>query len=70
MSDKSKAAIPGLPHACGSWVVHSPCRATAELFSRKNVEKLESIGWKVETTAAYLTRINAEISAKATGADQ
>lgn len=58
----SAPCIPELPHGCNSWVVHSPIGATAELWSRKNVERLASIGWKVETTAAYLNRINAEIA--------
>lgn len=53
--------IPELEHHCGSWVMTSPTGRVYESFNRRNVEKAHAAGWKVETAAQYLGRLNKEI---------
>lgn len=47
-----------------SWMVTSPSGKVFELYTQANVIRAELAGWKVESAAAYLARINAEIRAK------
>jgi hypothetical protein len=55
-------AIPELERHCGSWIATLPNGVVAEFFDRRNAEKADAAGWKVETAAQYLGRINAEWS--------
>jgi hypothetical protein len=59
--------IPELEPHCGSWVVTSPTGRVYELFERADVEKVAAAGWKVETAATYLGRINAAIRFNSSG---
>lgn len=59
------AAIPELPHGCGSWVCTAPDGERREVFYQRNAELAAALGWRVETAIDYLHRINNEI---ATGA--
>lgn len=56
--------VPQLGRHEGSWIVTSPAGMVVELFERTNVEIAAQLGWRIETVAAYLGRINAEIRAK------
>ena len=55
-------AIPALEPSCGSWVVS---RKSGEViggfFERVNVERFNPATCVVETTLAYLCRLNAKI---------
>lgn len=57
--------IPELEPTCGSWVVTSPGGRVVELYERANVEKAAEAGWRIETSAGYLARINDLIRAGA-----
>lgn len=50
--------IPNLEPTCNSWVCTSPGGRVVELHNRENVEKAAAAGWRVETAAGYLARIN------------
>lgn len=52
------ATIPALEPHCGSWIVTSPEGRVIELFTERNVQTVADAGWRVETAAAYLGRIN------------
>lgn len=56
--------IPALGHGCGSWVVTCKVtgRAVAELFSARNVGRVNRERYAVEATNAYLARLNATIA--------
>lgn len=58
---ESSSAIPALESHCGSWVC-SHAGSHFETFSRRTAERAASIGYHVETAAAYLARINRESS--------
>jgi len=53
--------IPNLPPRCGPWIVTAHDGTVLEFFDKANVQKAANHGWKVETTADYLHRINTEI---------
>jgi len=55
--------IPELEERCGSWVCTSPAGEVREFFERANAEKAAASGWRVETAATYLARINRELRA-------
>jgi hypothetical protein len=58
--------VPELEVNGNSWVVTDPKSGRVyELYSRTNVEEIAAQGWRVETAAKYLGRINAEIRAAA-----
>jgi len=57
--------IPALPSTCNSWVVTSPAGTVYEFGNRRNVEKAAAAGWRIETAAEYLGRINQEIRSTA-----
>lgn len=65
MTTEAKGDIPPLPHGCGSWVVTAPDGLVYELHKRSNVRLAAAQGWKIETAADYLHRINTEIKAGA-----
>lgn len=54
-------SIPDLEPHCGSWICISPLGTVREFFSRANTEKAAAYGWRVETAAQYLGRINAAL---------
>ncbi len=56
---------PDLEPHCGSWIATSGARVV-ELFTRRDADKLAAAGWRVETAAQYLGRVNAEIRAGST----
>lgn len=56
-----KATIPDLESYCGSWIVTSPAGRVVELYERSNVERAANAGYRVETAAQYLGRVNCEI---------
>lgn len=53
--------VPELEPHCGSWICTSPGGEVREFFERANVERAASTGWRVETAAQYLGRVNAAI---------
>jgi len=53
-----------LENRVGSWMVTFPSGEVREFFSKANVEKAATAGWKVETALEYLARINTEILKK------
>ena len=55
------AKIPELEPHCGSWVCTSPEGVVREFYDRANVEKAARAGYRIETAAAYLSRINREL---------
>lgn len=57
------AEVPPLEPHCNSWVVSrkDTGEAVAELYVRGNVERVNSDRYTVETSAAYLARINRQI---------
>ncbi len=56
---------PDLEPHCGSWIATHGTRAV-ELYERSDADKLAAGGWRVETAAQYLGRVNAEIRAGST----
>lgn len=59
--------IPVLEPGCGSWVVSADNgRKVFETFSSVTAERAANSGWKVETAAQYLARINAAITSRPT----
>jgi hypothetical protein len=68
MSETS--AIPELEPRCGSWVVTSPDGAVSEFFERANAEIAAQCGYRVETAAGYLARINREAATPKNLCDQ
>jgi hypothetical protein len=64
MSTQTNNPIPELEPHCGSWIVSAPnAGAVVELFERRNVERAAAAGWRIETAAQYLARIQREVSA-------
>jgi hypothetical protein len=59
MKNQNTAAVPNLPHRCGSWIGTSPDGRVREFFARPSAVVAASFGWKVETALDYLCRINA-----------
>ena len=53
--------IPELEPYCGSWVCTAPNGDVREFYSRENVERAAKAGYRIETAAGYLARINREI---------
>lgn len=51
--------IPDLEPSCGSWVCSRNEGERFETFSRRTAEYAAAHGYRVETAAAYLRRINA-----------
>jgi hypothetical protein len=57
--------IPDLEPHCGSWVVSRKSgEVIGEFFERSTVEKLNEVTCVVETTTAYLARVNRRDNAK------
>jgi hypothetical protein len=54
----SADTIPELEAHCGSWVCTSPTGEVREFYERGNVEKAARAGYRIETAAGYLGRIN------------
>lgn len=60
--------IPTLEPHCGSWVCTSPDgRTVREFFEPANARRAAAGGWKVETAAQYLGRVNAAVRAGSWG---
>lgn len=53
--------LPELEPHCGSWIATRPDGRVFELFNRSYAELCASRGWKLETAAQYLGRINKAI---------
>lgn len=62
-AQQSAGKIPELEPHCGSWMVTSPAGDIRELFERGNAERALAAGWRVETAAQYLSRINRAVLA-------
>ncbi len=61
-----RGPIPELEPHCGSWVCTPPSGGLGmETFTRNTAEVLSGAGWRVETAAQYLGRVNAEIRTNA-----
>ena len=58
---EGRAPFPELEPHCGSWIVTSNTGEVRETFSRRIAEEAHGFGYKVETAAQYLGRINREI---------
>ena len=58
MARRQPVNIPDLEPHCGSWVCTAPTGWVVELYNREIVEFLAGSGWRVETAAQYLGRIN------------
>lgn len=50
--------IPNLEPGCNSWIVTGTKGRVYELYDRADVERLYWWGWRIETAAQYLGRIN------------
>jgi hypothetical protein len=61
----ARMQLPELEPHCGSWIATSPTGHAVELFERANAQRALNAGWKVETAAQYLGRINREIRERA-----
>jgi hypothetical protein len=60
-----RGPIPELEPHCGSWVCTTPAGGhPMETFTRDTAEILSGAGWRVETAAQYLGRVNAEARAR------
>lgn len=61
------SAIPELEPSCGSWVCSRNAGERFETFSRRTAEHAATLGYRIETAAAYLGRINALLLSSNTG---
>lgn len=56
-------SIPQLEPHCGSWMATSSSGQVLEVWDREDAEQLAKSGWRIETAAAYLGRLNTKIKA-------
>tara|TARA_R110000796_G_scaffold54272_1_gene126896 strand:- start:199 stop:393 length:195 start_codon:yes stop_codon:yes gene_type:complete len=52
--------IPELEHHCGSWIAVSRAtgKAVAEIFERRNVERVNLDRYEIQTAAQWLANLN------------
>ena len=52
--------LPELEHHCGSWIVVSRAtgKAVAEIFERRNVERVNLDKYEIQTAAQWLAKLN------------
>tara|TARA_R110000868_G_C10867151_1_gene761993 strand:+ start:1020 stop:1202 length:183 start_codon:yes stop_codon:yes gene_type:complete len=57
-------AIPKLEHHCGSWIAvnRATGQAVAEIFERRNAERVNLAKYELHTAAQWLANLNKENS--------